>query len=179
MKYTLPALIALCLSASAYGEPASDSIVGKFELKTGNPDNSLEIHLECESETRCTFWTISQWKSNPPHQDRRALSKVRRVENLTTAINALNYAVGHQSLIIKNQEFAESMSKLRPVLSSGPSISKCWDLDYPSPEYLLVCTLANTPPDSPPIYLFGTLLANCGEGFCRYVINPMSRANSL
>lgn len=177
MKHILLVIVSLCVCAAAHSEPANDNIVGAFELKMGKPGNSATIRLECESESSCTFTTISQWKSNPPTQDKQVLRKVRPVENLIYATNALKYAIDQQSRTIKNEEYAESMSKLRPVLSSNPSISKCWDLNYPSPEYMLACTLTNAPPDTPSIYLFGTLLANCGEAFCRYVINPMSRVN--
>lgn len=175
MKRTLLVLIALSLCASAHADLSNDGIVGTFELKMGKPDNSLVIQLECESESSCTFTTVSLWKGNPPRQDKQVLRKVRPVENLILATNALKYALGQQSRTIKNEEYAESMNRLRPVFSSNPSIAKCWDLNYPSPDYMLACTLADVSPDSPPIYLFGTLLANCGEAFCRYVINPMLR----
>ena len=175
MKYLLPILISLCICASAHSESTNDNIAGTFEAKMGKPGNSLTILLECESEFSCTFSAISQWKNNPPLQDKQVLRKVRPVENLIYAKNALKYAMDQQYRTIKNEEYAESMSKLRPVFSSNPSISKCWDLNYPSPDYMLACTFTNAPPDSPSIYLFGTLLANCGDAFCRYVINPMSR----
>jgi hypothetical protein len=101
---------------------------------------------------------------------------VQPVANLTYASNALNYAIQWRDRPISNEEYAESIRRLRPVLSADPAISKCWDLGYPSPDYMLVCTLSNAPDGSPPIYLFSTLLANCGEAFCRFVINPMHRA---
>lgn len=176
MKHTLFALIALGLSVSAQADLSNDGIVGAFELKMGKPGNSLVLQLECESESSCIFTTVSQWKGNPPRQDKQVLRKVHPVENLIYATNALKYAIDQQSRTIKNEEYAESMNRLRPVFSSNPSIAKCWDLNYPSPNYMLACTLTGVPPDSPPIYLFGTLLANCGEAFCRYVINPMLRA---
>ena len=165
---------ALLICSAAHGAPNAESIVGAYELKLGKPGNSVEMVLECSSETTCTFTTASQSGKNS-YKDVQTLKKVVPVQNLIYAQNALKYAISQQSQTIKNEEYAESMSRLRPVLSSNPSIAKCWDLNYPSPEYMLACKLANTSADSAPIYLFGTLMANCGEAFCRYVINPMVR----
>lgn len=175
MKRTLLTLIALGVCTSAHPEPTNDGIVGAYELMMGKLGNSVMIRLECESESSCTFTTISQWKNNPPTQDKQSLRKIRPVKNLIYATNALKYAINQQANSFKNEEYAELMSRLRPVFSSNPSISKCWDLNYPEPEYMLACTLTDAPSDSPPIYLFATLLSNCGEAFCRYIINPMPR----
>lgn len=175
MKHLFLFFATLCLSLQAHSNPPEESIVGKFELKMGKPGNSVEVHLECENESNCTFITVSQWKTNPPQQTKEALSKVHLIDNLTEATSALNYTINQQSLPIKNEEYAESIRKLKPILSTNPSINKCWDLNYPAPTYMLACTLSNSPASNPPIYLFGTLLASCGEAFCRYVINPMER----
>ena len=175
MKRSLYAFVAIFIHSPAHADPTNDSILGTYELKMGKPGNSITIRLDCENESNCNFTTISQWKNNPPVQDKQALRNVRPVVNLNQATNALKYAIKQQGHHFKNEEYAESMSKLRPVLSSNPTIDKCWDLNFPEPEYMLICTLTNAPAESPPIYLFGTLMASCGEAFCRYVINPMSR----
>ena len=175
MKHTVLALLAFSLSASAFADLSSDGLIGKFELKMGRSDNSLVVQLECESESNCTLTSVAQWKRDPPRTDKQVLREVVPVKNLVYATNALKYAIDQQSRTIKNEEYSQSMSRLRPIFSSNPSIAKCWDLNYPSPDYMLACTLTDVPPEGPPIYLFGTLLANCGEAFCRYVINPMTR----
>jgi hypothetical protein len=99
---------------------------------------------------------------------------VRPASNLPQASSALRYATEQRSQTIDNPELALPMALLRPTLASNPSIAKCWDLNYPEPEYMLACTLSGAPAGSPPLYLFATLMANCGEGFCRYIIYPLS-----
>jgi hypothetical protein len=165
---------ALSVSNAAFSASVGESIVGNFELKLGKPGNNVIIRLECESETSCTLTTISQSDVNP-YEDIQSLTNVSAVKNLTYATNALKYAIDQRSRPIQNEEFAESMRLLSPILSADPKIDKCWDLNYPSAEYMLACTFNISPPRGAPLYLFGTLLANCGEAFCRYVINPMSR----
>lgn len=154
---------------------ADESIVGSFASKMGKPGNSLELHLKCESESSCTLTSVMQWRNDPPLQEQQALTKVRAVEDLTEARGALQYAIGQRARSIKNEEFAETMDRLRPVLAANPVIAKCWDLNDPAPQYTLVCTFSNVPPGSSALYLFGTLMADCGEAFCRYVIHPMDR----
>ena len=175
MKLLLLPLAALCLSMPVHSEPVKETIVGTFELKMGKPGNSVEINLECETESNCKFITTSQWKTNSPQRNNQALNKVQPLDNLSEATAALNYAINQQSVPIKNEEYAESIRKLKPILSTNPSIDKCWDLNYPAPKYMLACTISNSSLTNPSIYLFGTLMANCGEAFCRYVINPMER----
>jgi hypothetical protein len=152
------------------------AIVGAFRAELGNAADSVEIQLECESESSCVLTTTARSAGESPTIERKALKNVRPVENLTDASNALEYAIEQKSAEIRNEEYLRIMTRLRPVLESHPRIGKCWDLNYTSPDYMLVCTLANAPAGSPPIYLFGTLLANCGEAFCRFVIYPLSKA---
>jgi hypothetical protein len=174
MKIVLSTL-AFCLASTyPYATPASESIVGTHSLAMGKPGNGLEIVLECTKETTCTFTSISR-SDKSPLKDIQTLNNVRPVEKLIFATNALKYAIDHQSQTPRFPDAIESMNRLRPVLLTNPSISKCWDLNYPSPEHMLACTLSNTPIDSPSIFLFATLMANCDDVFCRYVINPMSR----
>lgn len=165
-------LAASLLCCGAWGSPDADSLFGAYELKLGKPGKQVEIGLVCGSETACTMTTHVQSGANVV-KDVRPLRGIVPVENLVHANNALQYAIRQQSETIRNEEYAESMDRLRPVLSSNPTVAKCWDLNYPAPEYLLACKLSDTPEGSPPLYLFGTLVSNCGEAFCRYVINPM------
>jgi hypothetical protein len=174
LKIVLPILAIFLASTYAYATPASETIVGTFSLAMGKSGNSLEIVLECTTETTCTFTSMSK-SDKSPLKDIQTLNNVRPVEKLIYATNALKYAIDHQSQTPRFPDAIESMNRLRPVLLTNPSISKCWDLNYPSPEHMLACTLSNTPIDSPSIFLFATLMANCDDVFCRYVINPMSR----
>jgi len=160
----------------ANGSRAGAAIVGAFRAALGNAADSVEIQLECESESSCVLTTTSRSAGESPTVERKALKNVRPVENVTDASNALEYAIEQKSAEIRNEEYLQIMTRLRPVLEAHPRIGKCWDLNYTSPDYMLVCTLASAPAGSPPIYLFGTLLANCGEAFCRFVIYPLSKA---
>ena len=173
MFRTLSTIVALSVWMPTYA--ADESIVGSFESKMGKPGNSLELRINCESESSCTLTSIVQWRNDPPQQEQQALTKVQPVEDLTEARRALQYAIGQRARSIKNEEFAETMDRLRPVLAANPVIAKCWDLNDPAPQYMLACTFSNVPPGSPSLYLFGTLIADCGEAFCRYVIHPMDR----
>jgi hypothetical protein len=175
MKLVSSIFASLLVSTSAYSAPGAESIVGTYKLEMGKPGNSLEIILECTEETKCTITTISK-SDKSPFKEVQVLNNVLPVKNLIYATNALKYAIDHQTQSPRFPDAIESMSRLRPVLSTNPSISKCWDLNYPSPEYMLACTLSNTPAHSPPIFLFGTLMTNCDDVFCRYLITPMSRA---
>lgn len=159
----------------AHSEPANEAIIGSFEIKMSNPGNSLYIQLDCKSDVSCTLTTTSQQGSNQPTTDKQSLNQITHLQNLTEANYALKYAIEQQSNTIKSKEFSEPMEKLRPVLSTNPSIEKCWDLNYPSPTYMLACSLNGNSSNKYNLYLFGALLSNCGEAYCRYVIYPMTR----
>lgn len=174
MKSITVALIAIGLCASAAAAPAN-SIVGTHEVSMGKQDNSVTIQLACESETACTLTSEAHGPGNRAYTDKQVLRKVRPVENLTYATYALKYAIGQKDKEFKNEENSEIMKRLRPAFASNPSIEKCWDLGYPEADYMLACTLTNASPEASTVYLFGTLMANCGEAFCRYTITPMSR----
>ncbi len=180
MKRALCVLFALGACTAAIADVSGPGIVGAFELRMGEPGNEVTVQLECESESTCILMTTSAGAGGRrPVQDKQVLKNVRPLGRTIYATNALKYAADQRSKTIANMEYAESMRRLRPILDSGPAIDRCWDLDDRTPEYMLACTLSNVPPGSPPLYLFGTLLANCGEAFCRYVINPMSRVAPL
>jgi hypothetical protein len=159
----------------AHATENSGTIVGAFEATLTNEAGSLRLHFECETESLCKLTTESQSGKRPPTKDVQVLNKIRPVEKLTEAAYALRYAIDKRSSQSRSGEYAELMRRLGPVLSSNPSLGRCWDLTYPTPGYSLACTLANAPAESPPVYLFFTLMANCGDVFCRYVIYPLSR----
>jgi len=119
---------------SAYAAPPAESIVGAYKFETEEPGNCFEVILECADETKCTFTTILKSGQNPSKYV-LVLNSVRPVENLSYAANALKYAIDHQTQPSKIS--AEAMRQLEPALSTSPSISKCWDLNHPFPEFML------------------------------------------
>ena len=159
----------------ALGEANAQELVGAFQITIGNSASSVELRLECESESTCVFMTISQQGSGSPVHDINMLGKVRPVDDLARASNALKYAVEQRSRRIQNPEFADLMKRLGPVMSGAPIVKKCWDLNYNSPAYLLACAIPDRSAGRTSLYLFATLTADCGEAFCRYIIYPMTR----
>ncbi|HJW54093.1 MAG TPA: hypothetical protein VJ577_02365 [Burkholderiaceae bacterium] len=124
MKRTSSFFAFLLVSASACSASVADNIVGAYMLEIGKPGNSLEIILECKEETECTFTSISKAEKSP-FKEVQILKNVRPVDNLTYASNALKYAIDHQTQSPRFPDAIESMSRLRPVLSTNPSISRC------------------------------------------------------
>jgi hypothetical protein len=145
-------------------------------VRLGKPDNSMLMRLECASEERCVLSTALVSGNEPPQQERHELNSVRPADHLWEAANALRYATDQREQAIGNPEFADMMARLRPALATKPTISKCWDLGYTTADYMLACTLAGAPAGSDPVYLFATLMATCGEAFCRFVIIPLARS---
>jgi hypothetical protein len=169
-------LVALGLCTSVFAAPNSGNIVGAFEAVLNNRTGSLKLRLECETESSCRLTTVSQTGQSPSVSDVQDLRKVRLLEKPVEAASALRHATEKRNIESRTAEYAELMRRLSPVLSSNPSINQCWDLNYPTPGYSLACTFANAPEESPPLFLFFTLMANCGDVFCRYVIYPMPHA---
>lgn len=177
MKLSAVLFTYLCIFIFPPCNASAQEIVGAFEIKLGGAANSNELRLECDRALNCKFTTTSQQGSRPASQDVQILEEVRRVENIAQASNALKYAIEQRARSIQQIEFAELLTRLGPVLSNEPSVEKCWDLNYPSPTYLLACTVSDATEKGSPIYLFATLMATCGEAFCRYIIYPMARVN--
>jgi hypothetical protein len=160
----------------AHAIEKSGTIVGEFEANITNDAGSLRLHFECETESLCRLTTESQSGKRPPTKDVEILNNIRPVEKLAEAEYALRHAIDKRSSQSRSGEYTELMRRLGPVFSSNPVLGRCWDLTYPTPGYSLACTLANGPVENPPVYLFFTLMANCGDVFCRYVIFPLSRS---
>lgn len=159
------------LSACAHTITAPESIVGTHKSEMGKPGDNIAMSLACERETDCTFTTIINGVAGPDSVV--ILKKVKPVADLIEAKYALNHAIEHQRKTPQTRDNTEAMNRLRSTLSTKPSVSRCWDLDYPEPSYMLVCTLSNTPAQSAPLFLFATLMENCRDVFCRYLILPM------
>jgi hypothetical protein len=165
-------IIALMLAASH--QAMSDSLAGTYKMELGPSGKGFEMVLACETESQCTLTSVSHGQQYP-FKNEQVLNSVRPVADLTIASNALTFAIQHQGQTPKQKDAIDAMRQLRPILASNPRISGCWDLNSPVSEYTLACKLADTPTDSPPLYLFTTLMAACNDVFCRYLITPMWR----
>ena len=177
MMRVAAALLALLAGYPAYGQAPEETLIGAYEVRLGKADNGLLMRLECESAEHCVLSTAAVSVGREPVRERKELNEVKPADHLWEAANALRYATDQREKKIENPEYADMMERLRPVLDAKPTLSKCWDLGYGQADYMLVCTLKGAPPGSDPLYLFGSLLATCGEAFCRFVIVPMARAN--
>lgn len=173
--------MAVFFSQSAHSQNAGAAIVGTFGFELGTPDNNVAIKLDCENESHCSFITISQIGNADPDHHKDVLNRVTQVEDvntLTALNNALKYAVDQRTKSINNEEYAQVIKILSPVLSKHPQVTKCWDLKYPQEKYMFACTLSDSNPTDakPPLYLFTALLATCNGGFCGHVIWPLTRS---
>ena len=158
---------------------ASDDIVGSYKFFGENETSSLTLLLECRSEVDCTYTNLTKSTKGPPYKETQLLKLVQPVKTIDRAASALKYAIAQKDHEFQQQDDRDLMTQLRPVFLSNPSISKCWDLNYQQPEFMLACTLSHASPNSPPLYLFAGTLSNCrpSDAFCGYAIFPMWRAN--
>jgi hypothetical protein len=97
---------------------------------------------------------------------------------INEAAQAFEYARRQDPDRVTHDEYSVIISQLQPSLKSGAKVEKCWDLNYPEPQYSFACKVDRPPHSEKQIYLFITLMASCGEAFCRYVIYPLSRRAS-
>lgn len=165
-----------CIGISTFNEACSQGLLGTYEVAVGVPGNNTTMRLECKAEATCSFSITTQQGTGTPGRETQTLDEVRVAQNLAQANNALKYASEQLTQPITDEEYSDLMSRLRPVLSKSPVAEKCWDLNYIAPTYLLLCTLSNTSSSDAPLYLFATLMAGCGQAFCRYVIYPLNRS---
>ena len=90
---------------------------------------------------------------------------------------ALAYAKEHKA------NASEEAPHLSALLDSDSNLYSCVDLGYINPRFpgadmpglTILCKLDRNPWKKPVVLLMGTILANCGPGFCRYAIVPMFR----
>lgn len=170
--------IAGCKSTPSLESTSSNltnsSIVGDFKNITSSKNSSIELRLNCTSESQCELTTISISEKHGKSSHIDNLENIEPAKNLKIAQNALHHAINNQSTGITMQQKL-LMEKLKPSLKNNPSVNKCWDLNYPTPEYSLACTFTNTKSNESPIFLFFTTLSRCNGAFCRYIIYPMQR----
>ena len=168
-------VVAAIVSMTRPSISIAQDLIGTFRSKVVVGTSSVDLKLQCGSETSCEFSTANSDRGQVPTEDRQTLNAVQPLANLQEVNYALRYAYEHRNAKVHHEEYAAIMAQLRPLLAKDPKIDKCWDLNYPSPTYMVVCFVSDPAWRRNSALLFGTLLAGCSEAFCRYVINPMQR----
>lgn len=168
-------LLCLCLqfascSTDSYSRKVPADFVGTFEdlvpEKIGGTIPDTAFSFNCSHSGVCTTSiggnAAATYKISAP------------VTNLQYVKDALKYAKEHNK-VSAGSELAWQANNLRPLLSSSSDIESCVDLrDDSLPEgYMLLCKLDRNPWRKKTILLMGTLMATCGELFCRYEIQPL------
>lgn len=171
MKF-LPLSVPLLLSLPLHAETSTNSVIGEYEVLQELSGQRSTIHLKCETATECKLtFGQNKYPSIPPevHQ----LKAIHEVDNVEEAKNALSYAITNLDQTKLDDHVPGSWPfQLKKELAQKPSISKCWDLNFNEPSYLLACKLKTGEQELKPMYLFMTQLSNCNTGFCRYMIIP-------
>src|SRR6185295_4999491 len=168
-------IAAAAVLLAAVSPAAAQSLIGTFQTTLANEVQSATLQLLCKSEKSCVFTYTSQETGGEPNSERKSLN-VQPLKDRREVDGAFGYALDHKGEeIVDNTEFIEIMKQLRPILDDGPAIGKCWDLNYVEPTYMVACYVSQKSSKRPTLFLFGTLMADCGEAFCRYIIYPMQR----
>jgi hypothetical protein len=170
------ALVLLGVTSAGHAMAAAP-FVGTLGFHAGSPGNSTDVVFNCESEQRCQVLTTID------HAGKQTTSTdlVTKITDgdISAPQGALDYAVSQRNAAITNAEYIDAMNLLRPILSSNPKVSRCWDLNWPTPTYTLLCTFSGTATGPPVVYAFFALVANCRQAFCGYVIFPLTRRAPL
>jgi hypothetical protein len=169
-KILLSAGLFLCFISSTY---ADSPFVGTFEGKMGFDDSGMMLSLTCKSESECQLKSVFTSNGNTPHEYSEKLDSIEPVEHINEAEEALKYAKEHKSEKITNKEDKAIFENLQPLLNSDINIEKCIDLNLGGKGYTLVCSTKKPAWEKPSLLYMGTLLASCGEIFCRFVIYPL------
>jgi len=171
------ALLALLCAAGVAQAATVAPIVGTFGFHVGKPGNSNDTVIDCESEQRCQVISTLDYAGKQTTSTDR-ITKITPGD-IATPQGALDYAVEQRNAVITNPEYVDAMNLLRPVLATHPKVSRCWDLNWPTPSYTLLCTFVGDKATLPVVYAFFSLVANCRQAFCGYVIFPLTRRASL
>ena len=163
---------ALVFASSVQGQGFPAHFVGGFADTvpglTGGTKPDTRLALNCEQAGKCVLAlgkdTIASF------------STFAVVKELKYARNALAYAKERKD-VPAGSVYAWQANNLRPLLASKSEIEMCVDVQNESmkDEYMLLCRLDRDPWKKGTVLLMGTLLANCGELFCRYEIYPLFR----
>jgi hypothetical protein len=166
----------LCFAPVVQGAVVAP-FVGSFGFHMGSTGNSSDTVIACESEQKCRILTIIDYEGKRTTSTNQ-VTKITAAD-ITAPQGALDYAIGQRSAVITNKDYVDAMNLLRPVLSRRPKVSRCWDLNWPTPAYTLLCTFSGDGATPPIVYAFFELAANCRQAFCGYVIFPLARRTSL
>jgi hypothetical protein len=151
---------------------SSAEFEGTYEMalpereRDGTPKKAT---LRCRSDV-CTFAIGTSSESYDK------LDPIRR-SHFNQAKFALKYAKDHG---VKARREAPYLS---PLLDSDAGIHSCIDLGYKNPRFPgadvpglnILCKLDRNPWNRPVVLHMGSILANCGDAFCRYGMLPMFR----
>ncbi len=144
----------------------------KFPAFEGSAAPLNSASLRCELGANCT---LGIGEDIPQIYDK--VSLIRR-STYAEAKYALQYAKDH-----KNKATLEA-PYLSKLLSSQANIESCLDLrqaerplsgNVDMPGRLILCKLDKNPWKEPVLLLMGSILANCGDTFCRYGFLPLFR----
>lgn len=167
LSFVIPGF--LIVSTAAVANPLPDGrYVGKIEFD----QSSMEMTLHCAQE-QCQLDTTFVTRGGEPNQNSQPLTEITPVADLGEAQYALDYARSQKSAKIGRREFSELIKSLQPLLISDLAMDQCFDVHYGGEKYSLVCSTGKSAWDKPSLLYLGTLMSNCGEGFCRYVIYPL------
>lgn len=161
-----------CVSTWAY------TLAGDYEFSESDKNGTFTLSLNCQSESECMFTNTSSVKNQPPHVTEQKFQNIHLTTDklLALAAGSLDYAVRNFSGPHTTQDDLMLVRRLQAVLSTNPSISKCWTLGKERIP-MQACTLSNVPLNSAPLYLFLGSMSNCREpadAFCGYAIFPLS-----
>lgn len=168
-SFPLIATGCLLATAAAYASPLPD---GRYVGKVQFDQSSMEMALSC-AQAQCQLDTTFVTRGGQPSRAVQTLKEITPVEDLSEAQSALDYARSQKSAHIDKREFSALIQHLQPLLNTDLVFDKCYDVHVGGETYSLVCTTPKSAWEKPSVLYLGSLLANCGEGFCRYVIYPL------
>lgn len=143
-----------------------------FPANPGKSSDQTAISVECDPALSCIV------KQDEDQQEVFDYISQVRWPNFSEARLALNYAREHKSNAKQQAPYLASL------LDSSGDIESCIDLrkqpQQPSvepsePGYLLLCKPTQKFSNKPTVILMSTILANCGEAFCRFALLPLQK----
>lgn len=168
-------LLAVIVGAPACASPAADIPPGTYRWHIAAPDGDIVSELVCDARSGCTE-TATIPTVNGPQVQTHALPHVTRFDKVPPGpAGALQVAVAERDKPAQAPDLALLQKLLQPMLAARPEVTGCWDLDDPTPEVTLACTIRERGSSASRLYMFYALVADChdGMGFCEYVIVPL------
>lgn len=125
MKRLSPFFVSALMSCSAAAAPIGDGLAGVYGLRSDSRGRTLEMVLDCSSDT--AFRLVTTFSSDDQMtKDVRRL-KVTVVEDASLAKQALKHAIDWRDRPIANERLAVAMQDVRPLLRANTDIDRCWD----------------------------------------------------